>query len=510
MSAFFNAGPPAQIESYRRVAELIRASWPESRWAALEEAFHPADAKASVRLQDLIRGRGVFVATGQQAGLFVSPLLTLYKALTAARLAQQLQSLLGFPVMPLFSTASEDHDWAEVDHTCVIDLENHLLRLSVQGPGTGDSEDRHPSVELIEIGPNIDDTLDVLDQITPDSEFKASVLTPLREAYRPGASFSAAFESALGYLLREHGFLLARTAHPYVKGASRQLLWTEWEKREESEALLHERVSTLEAAGYKAQVPIARDSSNLFLDGPLGRDRLTRVGSGARLRRSKVQLSEDDLAEIIQSTPARVTPGALLRPVTEAQAFPVVAYVGGPSEIAYLAESQVLFDLHGVPAPVVVPRAAFQLVEPKTSRVLEKYKVEPQDLAGDSTATLNRLLKERTAPGLQASLSALRASVSAALDDVESEAVAFDPGASSAVGSGKRAVFESINALEAKIQARIKEKNQVMRQQLEKAALHLYPGGRPQERVLNPYPYLVRYGEELLNDIYAAVVTPLD
>ena len=220
--------------------------------------------------------------------------------------------------------------------------------------------------------------------------------------------------------------------------------------------------------------------------------------------------ARSELAEIIHSTPARVSPGALLRPVTEAQAFPVVAYVGGPSEIAYLAESQVLFDLHGVPAPVVVPRAAFHLVEPKTLRVLEKYDVEPRDLAGDSAATLNRLLKERTAPELQESLNALRASVSAALDDVESAAVAFDRGARSAVGSGKQAVFESIKALEAKLQARIREKNQVMQQQLEKAALHLYPGGRPQERVLNPYPFLVRYGLELLRKIYAAVVTPLD
>jgi len=510
VSPFFNAGPPTQIDSYRRVAELIRTNSPESRWPALGEGLNPTDTQVSARLQDLIRGRGVFVATGQQAGLFVSPLLTLYKALTAARLAQQLQSQLGIPVMPLFSTASEDHDWAEVDHTYVIDLENRLVRLSVQGPEVGDSAGKHPSVELIEIGPDVDDALDVLDQITPDSEFKSSVLTPLRESYRPAASFAAAFESALGYLLREHGFLLARTAHPYVKGASRQLMWAEWQKREESEARLLERVRALEGAGYKAQVPVAAGSTNLFLEGPLGRDRLMRDGADARLRRSGLQLSESELAEIIHSTPARVSPGALLRPVTEAQAFPVVAYVGGPSEIAYLAESQVLFDLHGVPAPVVVPRAAFHLVEPKTLRVLEKYDVEPRDLAGDSAATLNRLLKERTAPELQESLNALRASVSAALDDVESAAVAFDRGARSAVGSGKQAVFESIKALEAKLQARIREKNQVMQQQLEKAALHLYPGGRPQERVLNPYPFLVRYGLELLRKIYAAVVTPLD
>jgi len=49
-----------------------------------------------------------------------------------------------------------------------------------------------------------------------------------------------------------------------------------------------------------------------------------------------------------------------------------------------------------------------------------------------------------------------------------------------------------------------------MQGQLEKAAVNLYPGGKPQERVLTVYPFLVRYGEGLLDEISAKVVTPLD
>ncbi len=56
----------------------------------------------------------------------------------------------------------------------------------------------------------------------------------------------------------------------------------------------------------------------------------------------------------------------------------------------------------------------------------------------------------------------------------------------------------------------MRDKHGVMRQQLEKAATNLYPSGQLQERVLNLYPYLVRYGESLLDELYASVVTPLE
>ena len=508
VDSFYNAGDPTAVESYRRVAKRIREHSSAERWNVLVGGLAPDDAKVASRLDRLEKGRGVFVATGQQAGLFVSPLFTLYKALTAVRLAEQLEEALEIPVMPLFSTASEDHDWDEVNHTHVIDLENRLVRLSAEAAVSATS-DASPPVERIQLDPGIEDTFAQLEQAVPDSEFRSSVLTPLREAYRPGRGFAEAFEIALGDLLKEYLILRARTAHRYVKAASAGLMWDEWQKRRESEERMLRRVEELSAGGYEAQVPVASGSTNLFFEGPLGRDRIMQDGDEARLRRSGEQLSAADLQRILQSNPERVSPGALLRPVAEATAFPVIAYVGGPGEIAYLAQSQVLFDLHGVPAPVVVPRAAFQLVESKIARVLEKYELPPEDLAGDSSATISRLLKDRTPPELKESLAQLRQAVTKALDRVEASAIEFDPGTKSALGSGKRAVFESIKNLESKLQARVKEKNQVMQQQLEKAALHLYPGGRRQERVLNPYPYLVRYGRGLLKRIYAQVTTPL-
>ena len=44
----------------------------------------------------------------------------------------------------------------------------------------------------------------------------------------------------------------------------------------------------------------------------------------------------------------------------------------------------------------------------------------------------------------------------------------------------------------------MKRQNEISLSQLEKAQHNLYPLGKPQERVLNPFYYLVRYGPELI------------
>lgn len=505
----YASGAPNRIESYRDAVERIRGEYPAERWERLSPLLEGSRGELRARLARLIEQRGVFVTTGQQAGLFLGPLYTLYKALSAVRLARELESRLGIPTLPLFVVASDDHDWAEVNHTHVIDVENHLVRVAVTRPEIEAEDSPNPPLERIEVGAEIDAALQQLAQATPDTEFKPDVLESLRGAYAAGRTYPEAFRRLLDDLLGRLGLASLRMGEPWLKQRGRDLLWSEWERGAESEERLLQRSREIGEAGFESQVPITRGTTNLFLDGPLGRDRLLRENGTARLRRTGDELSEDRLQAILGETPERLSPGALLRPVVEAAVLPVAAYVAGPSEIAYLAQSHALFRLHGVPAPVVVPRAAFHLIEAKVDRVLDKYGIAPSELAGNAEAAISRQIQAQAPAELVEALHELKRAAGAALERVESTAVEFDPGSRSAVGSGKQAVFAGISTLEDKLEGRIKEKHQVMRQQLEKVAVNLFPAGRSQERLLNPFPFLVRYGRSLLERIYAEVVTPL-
>src|ERR1043165_5613547 len=70
------------------------------------------------------------IVSGQQAGLFTGPLYTIYKALSAVKLAGCLAQR-GTPAVPVFWIATEDHDFAEVATAEFIGCDCRLASVSV-------------------------------------------------------------------------------------------------------------------------------------------------------------------------------------------------------------------------------------------------------------------------------------------------------------------------------------------------------------------------------------------
>ncbi|MFW6192762.1 MAG: bacillithiol biosynthesis protein BshC, partial [Gemmatimonadota bacterium] len=95
-------------------------------------AIHASTEEARGRIRQIVDGDGFFVATGQQPVLFTGPLYVVYKALTAATVAHELERRLECPVLPLFWVASDDHDWPEVGRTRLLDPGNDLRTLGLE------------------------------------------------------------------------------------------------------------------------------------------------------------------------------------------------------------------------------------------------------------------------------------------------------------------------------------------------------------------------------------------
>ena len=75
---------------------------------------------------------------------------------------------------------------------------------------------------------------------------------------------------------------------------------------------------------------------------------------------------------LAESEPEKLSPNALLRPVVQDFLLPTVAYVAGPAEIAYFAQSEVVYlELLGR-MPVMLPRAGFTLVDAKAAKLLRR------------------------------------------------------------------------------------------------------------------------------------------
>src|SRR5688500_2977225 len=66
---------------------------------------------------------------GRRAVLFGGPLFVLYKAVAALKVAALLEQRRGRPVVPVFWVAADDHDFAEVRSTSVLDEGGQIRTL---------------------------------------------------------------------------------------------------------------------------------------------------------------------------------------------------------------------------------------------------------------------------------------------------------------------------------------------------------------------------------------------
>lgn len=511
----YPGGAPDEVATFRRAAGDARERTPDARYASLASGLRPSGPVAERQLERVIRERGVVVTAGQQAGLFTGPLYTVYKALSAVRLAEGLERALGLPVLPVFWIASEDHDWEEVSHAHAIDVDNRLQRIEVKAPV--DLEKESPPVSRLRFGPDIVDAVRALEQATPDSEFKEEILGPLRAAYRPGAAIPEAFREALGDLLMGTPLCFVEASSPWVKESSRPVLEREWERRRESGDALVEWAKQMEASGYDVQVPVERAATNLFVDGPAGRDRLILVPdagrkgqAAARLRRSGLVVGEGDVLAWLRESPQKVSPSALLRPVVESFVLPVAASVGGPAEIAYHAQTPPLFELHGVRPPPVVPRASFRIVEARIARSLERTGVSADTLAAGPEEAARALARDHIPEPIEGALAELGRTVAAAFERLDPEIAKLDASLQGTSGRARHTIERALEELRSKVTTGVQRRNETLVEQLRKAAVHLWPLGRPQERVLNVYPYLIRYGRSLLAAFGERVPLPFD
>src|SRR6185437_13645634 len=107
------------------------------------------------------------------------------------------------------------------------------------------------------------------------------------------------------------------------------------ERADEFHAALVEREKALLAAGYHAQVAVGPQSSLLFLI-----DKKT--GARVALKRTAAKAGEPE--GLWQAGPERISPSALLRPVFQDFQLGTSLTIGGPAEVAYFAQSDVLFE----------------------------------------------------------------------------------------------------------------------------------------------------------------------
>jgi uncharacterized protein YllA (UPF0747 family) len=197
-----------------------------------------------------------------------------------------------------------------------------------------------------------------------------------------------------------------------------------------------------------------------------------------------------------------LSPNVLSRPVVESSVFPTLSYVGGPGEIAYFAQLGEYFRAHGLEMPIVYPRCSVTLVEKKIRKILDKFELSLEFLQKPFHEVASEVAREGVPQEVGQAMQDFRESVAKCTEELEQAVNSIDPTLNTGATQVRSQAFSALEELERKILQAIKRENQIGLNQLEKAQLHLYPDGKPAERVQNPFYFLTRYGGAFLEELY--------
>jgi bacillithiol biosynthesis cysteine-adding enzyme BshC len=462
--------------------------------AALLDALVPAPGLDAIRAR-LARRDVLVVTTGQQPALFTGPLYTVHKALSAAALARVLERRWGRPVVPLFWSAGDDHDWAEANHASWPARETvRTVRLRTRPPDA-------PLTSLAReaIGDEVRDALELFAADHARLAHGRAATDWLARRFTPEATLGGAAAAALAELLAPHGIAVLESTHPAVKRAAAPLLLRAAAESVSLDRVLVARRGELALAGHDAGVAVGDGATLVMLDGRSGRDRLVRADGGVLTRRSRERLTDAQLAGVAEADPTRLSPNVLLRPVLESALLPTVAYVAGPGELRYLALTAPLYERLGVPRQLPVPRWSGIVVNAAVDRTLERLGASLAELREAPAAIERRLLLPRLPPDAAAALAALRADAEAHYAALAGAAGAVDPTLVRTAQGALRRTLAQADRLESKLLRAVRRRETETTGALARARAAVTPLGRPQERVTTVAAPLARHGTALLD-----------
>jgi bacillithiol biosynthesis cysteine-adding enzyme BshC len=484
--SWMSQGRQLSAEHRRRLGELL---------AEQNAAFGGGDVTA--RNIDRLRNGASAVVSGQQVALFGGPLYTFLKAATVIARAREATDA-GFDTVPVFWLASEDHDFAEIAQVN-LPVRDGLKTVTI-GPAP------HPPVPVggIRLGASAETALAELEALLGSNETTAL----LREVYRPEARLAGAFGSLMARLFARWGLIVIDAAEAGFHALGAKVLERAVCDTDALHAALVERDRLLAERGYHSQVKVTEQSSLLFLIEETTGARLplrrVRSDGGRQWKAGGRHYSSEELLEILQATPERCSPNALLRPVFQDAVLPTSAYIAGPAEIAYFAQSEVLYERILGRATAVLPRLSATLVEQKIATVMERHEVHLADALTNADTLAQRLGARAMPVEGKRKLAAAGNSLDGELTAVTEWMAQMDPGLGRSAHTAASKMRYQMNRLR-RLAARYQlEKEASLARHAQAITQALYPGGHLQERVVAGIYFLATQGEGLLETLIGA------
>ncbi|TDS14933.1 bacillithiol biosynthesis cysteine-adding enzyme BshC [Sphingobacterium paludis] len=460
--------------------ELLVAQLKEQYGAILEQSPRVA-AHVS-----LLGERNTFtVTTGHQLNIFTGPLYFIFKIVTAIRLAKDLKAAFpAYNFVPVYWMATEDHDFAEINHTRVFGKKISWDIPAVSGTGRMSTASIADTVKqycnTFGLSPNAD-------------RLKAIV----EQAYLQGLSLADATRTMVNELFKQQGLVIIDADREAFKRVFIPCIEQDILEEKSVKAIANAS-KKLEDLGFQTQVH-ARDINFFYLTDEF-RERIVRLQDGRfEVLHQDLYFSPDELKAEIENHPERFSPNVVMRPLYQEIILPNLAYIGGGAEIVYWLQLKSNFNQYDAPFPILVPRNSAMITDDSVTSKIFRLDLTFKSIFKSADALKSEYVRRHTKHRLN--LRDEWMELNSIFGKIKLRTHKIDPSLGASTEAVKARLKKAINSLEKKLLKADKHNYEDALIQIERVKDKLFPNGGLQERSENFASLYVKHGEPLIDEL---------
>lgn len=452
--------------------------------------------KANEHLQQLEQG-AVTVVGGQQAGILTGPLYSVHKAISVIALAKEQSVKLQRPVVPVFWIAGEDHDLEEINHTYTV----HGVDIKKRAYGERSRRKTMASETRI----NKESMTQLINTIVKDmgeTEFTELLIKQLVDTLNKSETFTDFFAQLMNHLFKDEGLLMIDAAdfkfRQYESGNFTRII----HKNEEIARVVTEREAELERAGYGQPILATNEAANLFYVEDEERHLLERKNQHFVNLAANIKLSREEVLKIAEEHPEQLSNNVVTRPLMQEMTLPVLAFVGGPGELAYWATLKDAFSVLGLQMPIFAPRLHITLVTRHVEQLLREYRLTVAEVWDGKVLQLKEqyiadVQDTEAKRQIQTMQRDLLEKYDALQLYLEEQQLLLDK----ILEKNKENHLKQFEYLQQKVEQTVLNKHETTIRKFMTLQNELYPNEGFQERTYSPYQYFNEFGPMLITEM---------
>ncbi len=454
--------------------------------------------KVEEHLEALANGSFAVVG-GQQAGILTGPLYSVHKAISVILLAKEQSEKLGEKIVPIFWIAGEDHDLDEINHTYTIvngalkkRVYSERSKLKTMASTTNIQKERLSKL----IGTIFKDY--------GETEFTQELYSVCLTQLEQSQTFTEFFARLMNELFKTQGLLMIDAANPLFRKLESDYFVKMIELNEQIAKVVVEKEQALNEAGYGTPILAKMESANLFYVEGGERFLLERNGEIYQDSSKFITLTSEQLLEVAKNNPEKLSNNVVTRPLMQEMTIPVLAFVGGPGELAYWATLKDAFTVLDLQMPILAPRLNITLVERKIDQLLSTYELSIVDIVkGKGQVLKNEYIDSVQDKEAKKQIEALNEMVQEQYAKIGAHLKTQNLELQAVVEKNMKYHQMQFDYLSKKIEQQVFVKHDKTIRQFDMMQLEIYPNDSLQERIYNPFQYMNLYGTTLIEDLCA-------